>query len=66
MWQEKVRGHSDFTKICLPAQEQRKEIQMLELAGSVAGGIMASKAVEFGQKDSQQQVGGELEQLQSQ
>lgn len=66
MWQEKVRGHSDFTKICLPAQEQRKEIQMSELAGSVADGIMASKAVEFGQKDSQQQVGGELEQLQSQ
>ena len=53
MWQEKVHGHSDFTKICLPAQEQREEIQMSELAGSVADGIMASKAIEFGQRDSQ-------------
>lgn len=48
-----MHGQSDFTKICLPAREQRKEIQMSELAGSVADGIMASKAVEFGQRDSQ-------------
>jgi len=48
MWQGKVHGHSDFTGVCLPAQEQRKEIQMSGLAGSVADGILASKAVEVG------------------
>lgn len=53
MWQGKVHGHGDFTRICLRAQEQRKETQMSELAGRVANSIMASKAVESGQRDSQ-------------
>lgn len=51
MWQQKVHGNSYFTKICLPAQEQRQEIQMLDLAGSVADHTMASKAMEVGQRD---------------
>ena len=53
MWQGQVHGHSDFTRICLPEQEQRKEIQMSDLAGSMANGIMASKAGEVGQRDSE-------------
>lgn len=52
MWQEKVCGHSGLIRICLPAPEQGKEIQMLDLAGSIADGIMASKAVEIGQGGS--------------
>lgn len=52
MWQGKVHGHQDFTRICLPAQEQRKEIRMSDFAGSMADGIMASKALEVGQRDS--------------
>lgn len=43
MCQGKVHGHRDFTRLCLPAQEQKREIQMSDLAGSVADGIMASK-----------------------
>lgn len=47
-----MHEHSDFTRICLPAHEQRKEIQMSDLAGSVADDIVASKAVEVGHRDS--------------
>lgn len=41
-------GHGYFTRICLPAQEQKQEIQMSDLVGSMADGTMGSKAVEVG------------------